>query len=59
MKQKKEKLLRFGENKTKAEISEFNTKQKKPLMIGEVNEDRLLQLAEQPSVNNMLRRTSI
>ena len=29
---------------------------KKPLMFGEVNEDGLLQLAEQPSINNMLRR---
>ena len=51
--------LRFGENKTEVEIYKFNTKKKKPLMFGEVNEDGRLQLAEQPSVNNMLRWTSI
>ena len=59
MKLKKKKSLRFDENKTEATISEFDTKEKKPLMFGEMNEDGLLQLAEQPSVNNMLRRTSI
>ena len=53
------KMLRLGKNKNEAKISEFDTKKKKPLMFGQVNEDGRLQLAEQPSVNNMLRWTSI
>ena len=44
----KKKLLRFGENKNKAEISKFDTMEKKQLMFGKADADGLLQLAEKP-----------
>ena len=59
MKLKKKKSLRFGMNKTETKISEFDKKEKMPLKFGEVYEDGRLQLAEQPTVNEMLCQTSI